>query len=70
MANLTIIELTMWPSGRVCVAGRVCGNRLLKRLMSLFQNRRLCSRPYSHESVIFFVFLAFMLFTLRSIKYC
>ena len=26
--HLTIIELTMWPSGRVC------GNRLLERLMS------------------------------------
>ena len=29
------------------------------------QNRRLCSRPHSHKSVIFFVFLAFILFTLR-----
>ena len=29
------------------------------------QNRRSCSRPHSHESVIIFVFLAFILFTLR-----
>ena len=30
-----------------------CGVRLLERLMSTHQNRRLCSRPHSHESVIF-----------------
>ena len=31
------------------------------------QNRRLCSRPHSHELVIFFVFLAFIVFTLRQL---
>ena len=30
--HLTIIELVILPSGRV--AGRVCGNRLLQRMMS------------------------------------
>ena len=29
------------------------------------QNRRLCSRPHSHESVIFFVFLPFVVLPLR-----
>ena len=29
------------------------------------QNRRLCSRLHSHESVIFFRILAFLVFTLR-----
>ena len=46
--NLFIIELTMSP----CVAGRVCGNRLLKRLMSPLPK----SRAHSHESVIFSFF--------------
>ena len=57
-AHLTIIELTMW----------LAGNRLLQRLIIRYhphKNRRLCSRPHSHGSVIFFVFLAFIVFTLN-----
>ena len=47
----------MWPCVWSC--GRVCGNRLLN--VTRHQNRRLCSRPHSRESVIFFfVFLAFI----------
>ena len=46
---------------------RVCGNRLLNGWCHRQQNRRLCPRPHSHESVIFFVFLAFILFKLRSL---
>ena len=49
--NLTIIELTMRP----CVW----------RPTAITADRRLCSRPHSHESVIFFVFLAFIVFMLR-----
>ena len=41
--NLTIIELTMW----------VCGNQLLYGWCHRHQNRMLCSRPHSHESVSF-----------------
>ena len=34
--------------------------------VTIIKNRRLYSRPNSHESVIFFVFFAFILFTLRT----
>ena len=38
----------------VCVyVSHVLDRKLLERLMSPQQNRRLCSRPHSHESVIF-----------------
>ena len=36
--------------------------KLLERLMSLSPNRRLCSRPHSHESVIFSNFFGFISF--------
>ena len=52
ITNLNIIELTMYVAGRVetdSYNGR-CHHH---------QNHRLCSRPHSHESVIFFVFLAY-----------
>ena len=38
----------------VCMyVSHVLDRKLLERLMYRHQNRRLCSRPYSHESVIF-----------------
>ena len=49
-----------------CRCEHVCGNRLLYNgWCHRHQNRRLCSRPHSHESVIFFIFLSFIVFTLR-----
>ena len=52
-------DVAVWP------CQRVCGNRLLKRLMSPSPKSQVMFGPYSHESVIFFVFLAFLVFTLR-----
>ena len=41
----------------VCMyVSHVLDRKLLERLMSPSQNRRLCSRPHSHESVIFLNF--------------
>ena len=39
----------------VCIyVSHVLDRKLLERVMHCHQNRRLCSRPHSHESVIFF----------------
>ena len=49
--HLPIIELAMW---RVCMyVSHVLDRKLLERLMSPSPKRRLCSRPHSNESVIF-----------------
>ena len=56
--NLTTIELTMWLA--VCVATDSYNDWCQR-----YRNRRLCSRPHSHESMIFSVFLAFIVFKLR-----
>ena len=48
----------------------VLDRQLLNGCCHRHQNRRLCSSPHSHESVIFFVFLGFILFTQRPLFIC
>ena len=66
--HLTIIELTMWPSGRV--ASRVCVNRLLERLMSPSQKSQVMFASAFSPIGDFFVFLAFIVFNLRPLFTC
>ena len=47
------------------LCGRVFDWQLLNGWCHRHQNRKLCSRQHYHESLIFFVFLGFILFTQR-----
>ena len=63
--HLTIMQLAMYDSSMY--VSRVLDSQLLNGSCHRYENCRLCSRPHSHDSVIFFVFLEFIFFKLRRV---
>ena len=58
------------PASDVCImyrVSRVLDRQLLNGCCRRRENCRLCSRPHSHESLIFFVFFGFIFFELRRV---